>query len=278
MKHDSATREAKSWRGWFLGCAPPVELLSPDLHNHSWHVFFVHHHSAAPAHQHSTLPLHHTVFAPLDPSSTQPPPLPPLLTCECRNCISKFKSGHRIPLVNCVSALARQNHVSEILGRVFCLVISENTALRNQSRFQISNTDGRGSSFFLGVRKHQQITSHIFWASGFGQRCPGSVGVASGFVRAVRRVESPLATTDPVDSVMFSHFPSLRLWMSLLWVMMKLRNLACLCSEPDSFVTPQAQDSKTKARERNLMPRQDSFDLTGWGGERTPDNMTHVEI
>ena len=154
-------------------------------------------------------------FAPLDPSSTQPPPLPPLLTCECRKCISKFKSGHRIPLVKLKFEVVFQhwpgkNHVSEILGRVFCLVTSENTSLRNQSRFQISNTDGRGSSLFFGVRNHQQITSHIFWASRFVQRCPGDVGVASGFVWAVRRVESPLATPRSCgfwsSSAFFHHF------------------------------------------------------------------------
>ena len=35
-----------------------------------------------------------------------------------------------------------------------------------------------------------------------------------------------------------SLFPSLRRWMSLVWVMRKLKNLACLCSEPDSLTHP----------------------------------------
>ena len=132
----------------------------------------------------------------------------------------------------------------------------------------------------------------FFWASANTNKLPpiffGRQDLSSG-VRAVSVWRPDLFGRSAVSSrhspppilwilVKFSLFPSLRLWMSLLWVMMNLRNLACLCSEPDSFVTPQAQDSKTKARERNLMPRQDSFDLTDWGGERTPDNMTLVAM
>ena len=126
---------------------------------------------------------------------------------------------------------------------VYFLLCRENASSEQgkytaSERVQISDSRcGRARLVaFLGVRNHQQIASRIFFTSGFIQWCPGGVGAAFGLVGAVRRVESP----PPILWILSgsSLFPSLRRWMSLVWAMRKLRNLACLCSELDSLSHP----------------------------------------
>ena len=65
--------------------------------------------------------------------------------------------------------LQRKNHKSEILGRVFSFVqgkrkfsTRQKTPLRNESRFQTRDMDGRGSSLFLASRITNQLPPVFF--------------------------------------------------------------------------------------------------------------------